>query len=240
MNRLITITAVAYNEEVLMQFFIDHYRRMFPDCHIVIYDNYSTDRTAEIALSNNCTVIKYDSNNEIRDDLYLEIKNNCWKNYNTPWCLQCDIDEICFINEDQLKYEEKLGSTIISFEGWNLITMSDDPDIIDLGMDTGSRAVQYDKYYCFNKLHIKEINYSAGCHNASPVGKVKLSDNKYTMCHFKALGLNYMINRHTEFGKRLSQKNKDMKWGVHYLDQEEQIRANWKFYQEHPDNKKVL
>lgn len=237
---MVTIYTVAYNEQVMLEKFILHYRQMFPGCHIVVYDNQSTDNTKEIALSHGCEVREYDSNNEIRDDLYLEIKNNCWKEAKTDWVLICDVDELVYINEDQLKYEEKLGSTIISFEGWNLITMSDDPDIIDLGMNVGSRAKQYDKYYCFNKLHIKEINYSAGAHYAYPVGNVKLSDNKYLMCHFKALGLNYMINRHTEFGKRLSQKNKDMKWGVHYLDQEEQIRANWKFYQEHPDNKKVL
>lgn len=237
---MVTIFTVAYNEEVMLEKFILHYRQMFPGCHIVVYDNQSTDKTKDIALSHRCEVREYDSNNEIRDDLYLEIKNNCWKNANTDWVLICDVDELVYINTDQLKYEEKLGSTIISFEGWNLITMSDDPNIIDLDMNVGSRAKQYDKLYCFNKLHIKEINYSAGCHNAYPVGNVKLSDNKYLMCHFKALGLNYMINRHTEFGKRLSQKNKDMKWGVHYLDQEEQIRANWKFYQEHPDNKKIL
>lgn len=237
---MITIYTICYNEEIMLPFFIKHYRRMFPDCHIVVYNNQSTDRTKEIALSYGCEVREYDSNNEIRDDLYLEIKNNCWKEAKTDWVLIADCDEICFIDHHQLKQEENLGHTIISFEGWNLITMSDDPDIIDLNMNVGSRAVQYDKYYLFNRLHIKEINYSAGCHYASPVGKVKLSDTKYTMCHYKALGLNYMINRHQEFGKRLSQKNKDMGWGFHYLDAEEQIRSNWKFYQEHPDNKKVL
>lgn len=235
-----TVYTICYNEEIMLPFFIEHYRRMFPNCHIVVYDNQSTDKSKEIALSYGCEVREYDSNNEIRDDLYLEIKNNCWKDAKTDWVLIADCDEICFINHRQLKQEEDLGSTIISFEGWNLITMSDDPDIIDLGMNVGSRAVQYDKYYCFNKLYIKEINYSAGCHYASPVGKIKLSDTKYTMCHYKALGLNYMINRHQEFGKRLSRKNKDMGWGFHYLDAEEQIRSNWKFYQKHPDNKKVL
>ena len=78
MNKLITIYSICYNEQVMMQFFINHYRNLFPNCRIVIYDNYSTDRTEEIALANGCEVIKYDSNNEIRDDLYLEIKNNCW------------------------------------------------------------------------------------------------------------------------------------------------------------------
>ncbi len=60
------------------------------------------------------------------------------------------------------------------------------------------------------------------------------------MCHFKALGLNYMINRHGEFATRMSQQNLAKGLGFHYLDSAETIRNNWKFYQEHPDNKQVL
>lgn len=232
MNNLITITAVAYNEEVLMQFFIDHYRRMFPDCPIVIYDNYSTDRTAEIALSNNCTVIKYDSNNEIRDDLYLEIKNNCWKNYDTPWCLQCDIDEICFINEDQLKYEEKLGSTIISFEGWNMINTEPNPLLELKNIKWASRCKQYDKYFLFNKKFIKSINYDPGCHTANPVGTKKLSEQLYKIYHFRALDEDYVVAKNLLYCKRLSKQNLDNNWGFHYKEDEETIRRNYKVFQD--------
>lgn len=234
---MITIYTIAYNEEIMLPKFIEWYRERFPNCRIVVYDNYSTDNTEQIALENNCEVIKYDSQNQIRDDLYLEIKNNCWKQSDTEWVLVCDVDELVNINEAELSQET---ASVISFEGWNLITMSDDPDIIDLNLHTGSRAPQYDKYYLFNKNKIKEINYSAGCHHASPVGEVSLSENKYLMYHFKSIGLNYMINRHIEFGKRMSKQNLDRGWGVHYLDSAETIRNNWKFYQEHPDNKKVL
>lgn len=235
---MITLYTIAYNEEIMLPKFIEWYRERFSDCKIVVYDNYSTDNTERIALDNNCEVIKYDSNCEIRDDLYLEIKNNCWKEAETDWVLICDVDELVNINEAQLKAEDKCS--VVSFEGWNLITMSDDPDIIYLNLEIGSRAPQYDKYYLFNKTKIKEINYSAGCHYATPRGVVRLSKHKYLMYHFKAIGLNYMINRHIEFGKRMSKQNLEKGWGVHYLDSSETIRNNWKYYQTHPDNKKVL
>jgi len=237
---MIEIFTICYNEEIILQKFIDHYRTRFPNCEITIYDNMSTDNSRQIAIKNGCKIIDYDSNNEIRDDLYLEIKNNCWKEASTDWVLIVDTDEFIYISEEQLKKEESLDTTLISFEGWNLITMLDNPDIIDLDLKWGSRASQYDKSYLFNKKFIKEINYSAGCHGCSPKGKVKYSETKYLMCHWKALGLNYMINRHAEFGKRMSKQNLDKGWGVHYLDDSTQIRNNWKFYQEHPENKQIL
>ncbi len=237
---MIHIYTIAYNEEILMEFLINHYKKMFPNCTITVYDNQSTDRTKEIALDYGCEVIEYDSNNEIRDDLYLEIKNNCWKGQKEKWACIVDCDEILFINEEQLLEEENKGITLISFEGWNMITMSDDPDIIDLDLIVGSRATQYDKQYLFDTQQITDINYSAGCHYSNPVGDIEYSTDKYRMCHFKALGLNYMIKRHTEFGKRMSQQNLEKGWGFHYLDSAETIKNNWKFYQEHPDNKKVL
>jgi len=237
---MVHIFTICYNEQIVLPEMIKWYRTRFPTCKITIYDNFSTDDTEKIALEAGCEVIKYNSGNEIRDDLYLEIKNNCWKNAETDWVLICDTDEWLGITEEDLIREESLGTTIIKFQGWNMITMSDDPNIIDFDLHWASQADQYNKKYLYNRLYINEIGYSAGCHNASPQGIIQYSERIYPAYHFKALGLNYMINRHTEFGKRLSQKNKDMKWGIHYLDQEEQIRANWKFYQEHPDNKKVL
>jgi hypothetical protein len=90
--KMITIYTIAYNEEIFIQFMIDHYRSRFPNCHIVVYDNESTDNTVAIAKANNCEVITYCTNNQIQDRKYLEIKNNCWKKSKTPapwrppWC----------------------------------------------------------------------------------------------------------------------------------------------------------
>lgn len=237
---MIHIYTIAYNEEVLLQKMIDHYRARMPNCPITVYDNQSTDNTRLIALNNGCEVIEYDSNNEVRDDLYLKIKNNCWKGQKERWALIVDVDEFVYINQEELFLEQENGTTLVSFQGWNMITLSDDPDIIDLNPEWASRAPQYDKAYLFDTQSITKINYSAGCHYCYPVGKIKYSEHLYLMCHFKALGLNYMINRHTEFGTRLSKQNLVAGHGIHYLDSEQQIRNNWKFYQTHPDLVKVL
>jgi len=34
-KKMITVHTMAYNEEVLIQFMIDHYRSRFPKCHAV-------------------------------------------------------------------------------------------------------------------------------------------------------------------------------------------------------------
>lgn len=239
MNNLITIYSICYNEEVMLPHFIEWYRTRFPDCRIVLYDNMSTDNTRQIAVDNNCEIIDYDSNNEIRDDLYLEIKNNCWKTATTPFVFVGDIDELVDINEDHLRYEQKLGSTMIKFEGWNMINTEPNPKLEINQIIFGSRAFQYDKNYIYNKDYISEINFSAGCHSSSPIGKIKYSETVYKMYHFKSIDVDYMVKRHLEFGKRLSQKNLQHFWGIHYLDSEEVIRHNYIYYQTHPELKQV-
>src|SRR3989338_8384979 len=112
-NKMITVYTLAYNEELLIQFMIDHYRTRFPGCRIVVNDNMSTDNTVKIARANGCQVIPYDTNNQIQDRRYMEIKNNCWKDAKTDWVLICDMDELLEINANQLKTEEKSGTTIV-------------------------------------------------------------------------------------------------------------------------------
>ena len=113
---MITVYTIAYNEELIMQFMIDHYRSRFPGCNIVVYDNMSTDNTTKIARANDCEVIQYDTNNQIQDRRYIEIKNNCWKNALTEWVLICDMDELLDINAEQLKKEEEVEKKEINFD----------------------------------------------------------------------------------------------------------------------------
>jgi len=120
---MIEIFTICYNEEIILQKFIDHYRTRFPNCEITIYDNMSTDNSRQIAIKNGCKVLEYDSNNEIRDDLYLEIKNNCWKQAKTDWVLICDTDEFLDINQEQL---EKEDCSIILSKGYNMVNLEDD------------------------------------------------------------------------------------------------------------------
>lgn len=237
----VSIYTIAYNEELMVEFFVRHYRSMFPQCNITVFDNYSTDRTKEIAESLGCKVIQYDTNNKLSDAKYLEIKNNCWKYAPTDWVLICDMDEIMYITESELLAEQQAGTTIIKGEGYNMYNLSDDPDNIEIeGLQYGLRATQYDKNYLFNKKFVKEINYFAGCHTANPKGTLKYSTKQYRLLHFKALGENYVVARYRLFGQRMSEENIKNKWGGHYLAGEEIVRRDYRNGCNHPDLTKVL
>ncbi len=215
----ISIFVICYNEEIILQKFIEHYRTRFPNCEITIYDNMSTDNSRQIAIKNDCKVLEYDSNNEIRDDLYLEIKNNCWKQAKTDWVLICDTDEFLDINQEQL---EKEDCSIILSKGYNMVNLED--DLIFDNIKFGIRAKQYDKYYLFNKSKIKEINYEAGCHSANPKGEIKFSKNVYNLFHYTMLSEQYLVDRYKRNFERLSKENKKYGWGIQYSDSEQTIR----------------
>lgn len=225
MADLVTVYAVCFNENFILPYFISHYRRMFPNCRIVIYDNYSTDASIEIAKSHNCEVIRYDTGGKLSDAKYLDIKNNCWKDATTDWVLIADCDEFCDITEKQLAREHINGVSIIKFEGYNMVNLADNMDFKSI--THGERAVSYDKAYLFNRRHIREINYGPGCHHAIPHGYVDYGKKVFTCRHYKYINVEYMIKRHEAYGKRLSDENLAKQWGTHYLYGADKIRADF-------------
>lgn len=222
---MITVYTVAYNEELQIQFLTDHYRNRFSDCHIVVYDNMSDDKTVEIAKANNCEVIPYDTNNQINDRKYLEIKNNCWKNAETDWVLICDVDELLDINQEQLKLEENNGTTVITSEGYNMVNMEDNFNLHEIKY--GARHTFSDKSYLFNKKFISEINYEAGCHRCNPIGKIVQSSVAYKAYHYNFINIESSIKKYESYAKRLSPENLKNGWGSHYLFPAEKVKAEF-------------
>ena len=222
---MITIYTMAFNEEVFLQYMIDHYRTKFPNCHIVLFDNDCTDNTIPIAKANNCEIRHYSTNNQIDDFKLRTLKNTCWKDAKTDWVLVCDIDELLDINEADLIKEESLGTTIIRSEGYNMVNMEDNFDFDNI--KHGTRVTQYDKYYLFNKKNIQQINYACGCHSASPVGNIKLSNTAYKLYHYKCINPDYLVERYKLTANRLSETNKRAGMGSYYFATEEQVRAGF-------------
>jgi len=216
---MVTVYTITYNEELIIEFFINHYRKNFPNCKIVIFDNYSTDKTVEIAKSFGCTVIFYDTNNKFSDIKLIEIKNSCWKDSETEWVVVCDCDELIQINEEQLKKEEKNECTIFKFNGYNLMNFNDD-DLENISY--GWHDENYDKILLFNRKKIEEINYNYGCHKSNPVGVLKFCEN-YDMFHYKFLGKRHTIDRYKKFAERLSEENIKMNLSWHYFTGEQEI-----------------
>lgn len=223
---MITIYTFTYNEEVLIQFMIDHYRSRFPNCHIVINDNSSTDRTVEIAQANGCEIRPYNSNGTLDDGLHTRMKNSCWKDSKTDWVLVCDLDELLDINEEQLKQEESDGNTKIKSEGYTMVNMEENLDIPSI--THGFRDGGYDKDALFNKKFISEINYGTGAHSCNSTGHIKYS-KPYKLYHYKSISPNYCVARCADTAKRLSAANKANGWGGACLRSEKEIRDDFEF-----------
>lgn len=221
-----TIITIAYNEEVMLPYFIAHYRKNFPNCKIIVYDNFSTDNTVKIAQQHACDVIQYDTGGKLSDATYLHIKNEMWKMCE-GWVIVCDVDELCDITSEDLFREIQSGTSIIRFEGYNMVNLYDNLKVEDI--THGVRAPSYDKSYCFNADLITAINYNAGAHTCEPKGHIKNSENIYRCLHYKYVNIDYMIARHKAYGERLSDDNLKKNWGTHYLQSAEKIRNEFIF-----------
>lgn len=222
---MLTIYTITYNEELLIQFMIDHYRERFPGCRIVVYDNISTDDTVKIALANDCEVIPYDTNGQIQDSRYIKIKNNCWKDAKTDWVLICDLDELLDISEAELKTEENLGTSMVRCEVYDMINMEDNLDIHS--MKYGVKSPIPSKFFLFNKKFISEINYEPGCHECNPIGAIHYSRKIYKAYHYASINEDLTIEKFRLYKKRLSPENLKNGWGTQYLMTPEEIRDEY-------------
>lgn len=222
---MVTVHLITYNEELMIGFFVNHYRRLFPNCIIKVYDNHSTDKTVKIAESLSCEINYYDSNNELSDSKFLEIKNNCWRNSETDWVVVCDCDELILITEEELKTESENGVTLFKFEGYHMVNTEDQLNLSDITL--GYRDSMYDKTLLFNKTKINNINYDPGCHISRPNGDVSYSNNNYKLLHYKYLGVEYTVSRYKIFADRLSKENKKMGWSNHYAKEESELRNHY-------------
>lgn len=222
---MVTIYTLTYNEEVLIPFFISHYKKNFPNCKIIIYDNESTDRTVEIAKEMGCEIRTYLTGNKLSDTDYLKIKNNVWKESSTDWVIVCDCDELISLNQNELINEENNKTNIIKPIGYSIMNHNEDFKVDELSM--GFRDYGFDKCVLFNKKFIEEINYGPGCHQCNPLPKngesIKFNTNEYKLLHYKYLSPTYTVNRHKMFGDRLSEENKQRGWGIHYTFSSESI-----------------
>jgi hypothetical protein len=207
----VQVFAICYNEEVLLPYFLRHYSKFCEK--ITIYDNHSTDRSLEICKANPLVeVISYDSGNQIRDDIYLQIKNNCWKGCKADWVIVCDIDEFVVGMDNIDDY------TIVSPNWWEMVS-----DKVPIGEGQiydeiyyGRPQGQTTKCVIF-RPDLQEINYTPGAHSINPVGETRiLATSNINILHYKFISLQYVIDRYAEYCKRLSDINKQSGWGTHY------------------------
>lgn len=229
---------LCWNEKDIMPFVIRHYQK-FCD-RIVIYDNHSTDGSAELAASLGCDVIPF-GNKWFDDGENMKVKNECWKGSKADWVVVADFDEILcdydtassrggvqkIIRPPLFADGAKPYATIIKTYGWQI--MSDEiPQHDLLEITNGYHFANYSKSIIFNPQVITEINYSPGAHKCDPKGDVRWSDEELYVLHYKHIGgLQRTIDRYKQYQKRMSPNNRKNGWGIHYNRTPASLRQEW-------------
>jgi hypothetical protein len=220
--------AISYNEEIMMPYYLKHYSQFCE--RITIYDNYSTDRTYQICRAfPKVSVVKWDSGGEVRDDLYLKIKNNCWKHSIADWAIVGDIDELVYMFRLMQPHDFD-SCTIIQPDWYEMVSnrLPSTPGQIYDEINEGVCLGQASKCIMFRPQALKEINYDPGAHVSHPVGDVRiLNASMMGILHYKFLSPGYVSERHRLFGQRLSEINRKNRWGVQYEFSAEQTLASW-------------
>lgn len=229
----IHIYTVTFNEQHFVKNFLEAYKGAE---RIVAYDNQSTDNTVELLSKDpRVEVRSWDSGSQIRDDKYLEIKNNCWKESKglADWVIVVDFDEIfCRAEHNNynlsrfsldLEYPYDEGYNIIKPFGYNMISLYSPLGAKGHPYDYSKNAVYHwpqEKCCCFRPDQLKEINFVPGCHAIfpEPVGEERiLFTPEYKLLHFKHWNIDLYMEKMRISASRMSEINLKNGWGGHYL-----------------------
>jgi len=225
----IEIYALCHQEASMIPYFMRHYNQYGK---IFLFESGSTDGSAELAQSLGATIVPFDTGNQIRDDLYLEMKNNCWKQSKADWIIICDMDEFVY-HPNFKEYLKTIEGTIIQPRHYEMFsdvfptTQGQIYEEVTMGATSDKERNTSAKLCLFKPQEITEMNYEPGAHFAHPTGNVMINDkNEVISMHMRHLNIDYIMKRNAYFVSRLSAINNEKGWGAHYRVSRENVQ-NW-------------
>jgi glycosyltransferase involved in cell wall biosynthesis len=241
---IIYVLTICWNEELFLPYFLNYYS--FAD-KIIVFDNFSSDKSIEIIKKyKNTEYTYYFTNESIRDDYYLFIKNQLWKSYKNDcdWMIIVDIDEIVYHPLDLREFITRLPKDTAYIECYGFEMFSNNffnakGDTIFEKCKTGIPHNKHNKISIINTKLVSEINYLAGCHMANPVIKGRIiKDPMLKLLHYKFIvPLPYLVQRYSIMAKRLSEFNKENQYGFHYSNIREMTK---KYYSLQKKSKPII
>lgn len=216
---------LCFNESKMIEHTLNYYSN-FCD-NITIIDNQSTDNSVNIVREKFPDVIvkELNTNGEYREDIQIEVRNNCWKESVADFVIMADMDEF-IVDHDILKTLNKMLDRKVAFpkvKGFNMVSKKFPNDYSISILDQvvkGFRDNTFDKCILFSPKMIKNMNFGPGSHMCKPEFKegYKLEDHNFQMnlLHFKYLGREYLYDKHGTYAKRMSDENRKYNYGFQY------------------------
>lgn len=216
---------LAWNEEKILPFTLDYYSSFCEK--IFIHDNMSTDSSDEIYKKyNKVEVIKWESNEQINEMNYVNIKNNEYKKHSrkdgVDWVIVCDCDEFLYHPNliEKLEYYKKMGISVPKISGHDMVSYEfpiHDGELLINKIKIGSERYEpMCKKIIFDPFI--DVHFGVGAHSfSSPNAKFSETED-LKLLHYKFLGKDYVKKLYIDRAKRLSEFNKKNKFGEHYFN----------------------
>jgi len=229
---IVHLYTLTYNEEKILPFFFQHYEK-FVD-RFYVFDNYSTDRTEEICKKRKDVIFRrWDSKGKMDSFQLTEMRNKIWKKSITP----CDF--VLVVDADEFLYHKNMKSVLSKMKknictvakpvGFGMLSSKFPVDniLITEQIKKGIRTPMMDKCVLFDPKQILNMSFGLGSHNCLPEGYVRVyRDENLKLLHYKALGIDYSLERKQLFRKRVPKKNLKMGISKHYFaDDNEFVKA---------------
>lgn len=246
----IELYTCGYNEAFQLQFAIDYWKLLITDeseLHVTYFDNMSDDSTKDILSQYDwITIIPFDTNGEMNEQVLTAIRNSCYKGSNADWCIVVDVDEVYYsknlIGELKKMKEQGIGAVACS---WYALCGDDVPTYKEgvlLHQQIGKAYKQYinhrpgfgefGKIQLFNPKMAVDMKYSMGMHYAFPQCPIVYNPNIIQIHFNKGYGWKWQIEKRKELWERLNPQLKQMGVCAEYGYSEEKIK------QEYEENQK--
>jgi glycosyltransferase involved in cell wall biosynthesis len=226
------IFLLCYNEERILPYTLQHYKKNFPNAIITIFDNYSTDRSAAIAEEQGCRVVKYDSNEQQNEELLIWVRSHLWKDFmEKGWVIMCDMDEWLSMTDAQLEEEDAKGTTIVTTQGFNMVGESKMADLSDINLFDIKRGFYDDrmsKSICFKYPEVG-IEFWYGAHHCFPQGYIQYSEEAYLLQHYDILGAEYVVEKNQRRYER-NYQSREEGLNEHYLLDRDAIISRYQYH----------
>ena len=199
-----------------------------------VFDNGSTDGSIEFMQQHGdlITVDRFETDNQINDQLLLNMKNDAWKQAKgrADLVVMCDMDEMLIPIADELQRMMDEGCTVCIPRWFTM--MSDEVPTHENGKylhQIRPYAIQSPgKAILFDPNKIDSMRYEPGAHQCQPEGYVKWFEGGIYCLHTDHnFSLENKIERYRQMHARMSDINKRKGWGIHYGFKEEQLRSWW-------------
>jgi glycosyltransferase involved in cell wall biosynthesis len=193
------VFSIMWNNEYILPYFLRHYSTFAE--RIFIFNDHSTDKTAEIAKANpKVTLLDFEYDRGLNEDDFNDCFERAYKEYargKADWVMCVDADELIYNKQitKVLEQQKNRGVRVLKSPSYQMISKTfpeTDGQIYD-ECKTGIRSPRFDKTVVFDPM--LDITFGPGRHSINLPEGIEAADAGLLMLHYKYLSRDFIIER---------------------------------------------